>query len=284
MLAAAMLIYGTIGLFRRGIPLTSGQLALCRGVLGSAFLWLYVRSRGGRLRFRADRRKRALLVVSGAAMGLNWVLLFEAYRYTSVAVATLCYYMQPSIVILLSPLVFRERLTPRRLLLAAVAVAGMILVSGAPGGGALGPESGKGVLLGLGAAALYAAVVILNKKATGVESYEKTVIQLLASAAAMIPYLLLKGELKAPSLTPIQGLLVLVVGVLHTGVAYVLYFGSLDRLPAQTAAIYSYIDPITALLLSALVLGERLTLTGLLGAVMILGAAVASEIWKEGEA
>ncbi len=211
-------------------------------------------------------------------MGLNWLLLFEAYRYTTVATATLCYYMQPTIVMLASPWVFGEKLTGKKGLCAALSLLGMVLVSGVAENGVPRLSEMKGILFGLGAAALYAAVVMMNKKLPGIDPYEKTVIQLLSAAGVLVPYLLIVREPMPASWSVTEGLMLAVVGVVHTGLAYALYFGSMDGLRAQTVAIISYLDPIVALLLSALILKEGLPLTGVLGAVMILGAAFVSEM------
>ena len=212
-------------------------------------------------------------------MGFNWILLFEAYNFTSVATATLCYYMQPVIVILASAALLHEKLTIRKGICAIIALMGMVLVSGLPEQGI--PEQGelKGILLGLGAAFLYAAVVLMNKSIKGVGTYEKTIVQLLASAVVLIPYLVITENLAALRFTAASLGLLLIMGVIHTGVAYALYFGSLEDLPAQTAALLSYLDPVTAILLSLLLLREPMTAFSALGAVLILGAAVVSE-WK----
>ena len=280
MLTVSMIIYGTIGIFRRHIPLSSGVLACARGFLGSAFLLLFLKLRGRSLGFRMAKRDRGLFILSGAMIGVNWILLFEAYNYTTVATATLCYYMQPTIVILLSPLLLNEKLTAKKALCAAAAIVGMALVTGifegaAGGSGSAGGQF-KGILLGLGAAALYAAVIILNKKSGSADAYEKTILQLFSAAAVLVPYLLLTGQLQ--DLHPDGRALVLlaVVGIVHTGIAYALYFGSMDGLPGQTIALFSYIDPVVALLLSAFLLREPVTALGIAGAVLILGAAVVS--------
>ena len=278
MFISSMLIFGTIGIFRRYIPLPSAFLAFSRGILGGLFLVLFLKLKRRKPAEKLPVQTVLWLAVSGAVMGVNWILLFEAYNYTTVAVATLCYYMQPTIVVLLSPVIFQERLTLRKGACAAVAVVGMVLVSGVTGGG--GPQAGdpRGILFGLGAAVCYAAVVIMNKKITGVEAFQKTKIQLLSAGIVMIPYLLLTGGFSAEGVSALTVILLLTVGIVHTGIAYVLYFGSFDGLKAQSAAILSYIDPVAALLFSALFLREPLSLPGIAGAVMIIGSAVVSEI------
>ena len=280
MFVSSMLIFGTIGVFRRSIPVSSGLLAFSRGMLGSLFLLAFMKLKRRGNGEPLPRRTTAWLAVSGAVMGFNWILLFEAYSYTTVGIATLCYYMEPTIVTLLSPLLFREKLTGKKAVCAAVAVAGMVLVSGVTGG----PQNGdfRGVLLGLGAAVLYSVVVIMNKKAVGIDAYKKTMIQLLSAGLVMVPYLLLTGGFSridpGVSFSASSLLLLLVVGLVHTGLAYVLYFGSMDGLRAQSIAIFSYIDPVSALLISAVFLREPLSPAGIAGAVMILGAALFSEL------
>lgn len=278
MIISSMLIFGTIGVFRRAVPLPSAFLAFSRGITGGLFILAFIKLRRKKAADRLPFRTKALLALSGALMGINWILLFEAYNYTTVAVATLCYYMQPTIVVLLSPVIFREKLTAKRAVCAFIAIAGMVLVSGVTGGGELPATNAKGIILGLGAAVFYSAVVIMNKRISGVDAYLKTVIQLLSAGLVMVPYLLVTGGISGEGFTTNSVLLLLVMGILHTGIAYVLYFGSIDGLKAQSVAILSYIDPVSALLFSALFLKEALRAAGILGAVMIIGSAVISEI------
>ena len=281
MFLASMLIFGTIGVLRRYIPFSSAFLAMARGLTGGILLLAFTRV-AGKKAGRIPGKTAALLAVSGAVMGFNWILLFEAYNHTTVGAATLCYYMEPTIVTLLSPFLFREKLAGKKLLCAAAAVIGMVLVSGVTRETPAGSGHLKGILLGLGAAVLYSAVVILNKKTPGIDAYGKTTIQLLSAGAVMVPYLLLTGGESAP-FDARSVLLLLVLGVVHTGIAYVLYFGSMDGLKAQSVAILSYIDPVSALLLSALVLREPLGAPGIIGAVLIIGSAVISETRLPGE-
>lgn len=276
-LTLSMVIFGTIGIFRRDIPLPSSLVAMTRGLIGMLFLLLVMVLRKRGMNRAAVRRKLGMLCLSGAAIGVNWILLFEAYNYTSVATATLCYYLAPMFVILASPLVMGERLTAKKLICVLAALLGMVFVSGVLESGG-GSSDLKGVLLGLGAAVLYASVVLMNKQLGDVPAYDRTIVQLSSSAAVLLPYVLLTENLGALTFTPGTIGLLLVVGIVHTGIAYALYFGSLMQLKAQTAAILSYIDPVVAVLLSALVLREHMSLLSGLGAVLVLGAAVVSEL------
>ena len=281
MILSAMLIWGTIGLFRRFIPLSSAFLAFSRGILGGIFLLIVMRIKREKTAERLPLRTVVRLTLTGAAIGINWILLFEAYNYTTVAVATLCYYMQPTIVILLSPVIFREKLTPKRALCAVFAIIGMFFVSGVIGGGAAQASNLKGIFLGLGAAVLYSIVVITNKNTAGIDAYRKTTIQLLSAGSVMIPYLLLTGGFSSMSFSARTVILLLIVGIVHTGIAYVLYFRSMDGLKAQSIAIFSYIDPVAAMLVSAVFLNEPLSIYHIIGAILIIGSAVISEIQTE---
>lgn len=278
----AMVTFGTIGVFVRYIPLPSSIIALVRGLLATFFL-LAVMAAGKRRPDRtAIRRNLALLLISGALIGFNWILLFEAYNYTSVAVATLCYYLAPVFVIIASPFVLGEKLTTRKTLCVIAALGGMVLVSGViqnyVNGGNTEDLNLTGVLLGIGAGALYATIILMNKKLKDISSYDTTVMQLAAASIVLVPYCLLTVDVGALEVTPGSAVLLVVVGIVHTGIAYVLYFGSIKELPAQTVAIFSYIDPILAVLLSALLLKESMDMLSILGAILILGATFVSEM------
>ena len=278
----AMVTFGTIGVFVRYIPLPSSIIALVRGVLATIFL-LTVMAAGKRRPDRtAIRRNLALLVISGGMIGFNWILLFEAYNYTSVAVATLCYYLAPVFVIIASPFVLGEKLTMRKTLCVISALAGMVMVSGViqnyVSGGNAEDLNLTGVLLGIGAGALYATIILMNKKLKNISSYDTTVMQLAAASIVLVPYCLLTVDIGSLEVTPGSAVLLVIVGIVHTGIAYVLYFGSIKELPAQTVAIFSYIDPILAVLLSALLLKENMDMLSILGAVMILGSTFVSEM------
>jgi len=274
----SMLIFGTVGLFVRAIPLPSSLIACARGVIGALFIYLFMKLRGQRVDLAAIRKNAVMLLLSGAALGFNWVFLFEAYRYTTVATATLCYYLAPVIVMLLSPFLLREKLTLRRLACCLVSLLGMVFVSGAATGAVPTSAELTGILWGVGSAALYACVMLLNKKLYGIKAQDRTVVQLSVSAAFMLVYALLTEKQLSFALSPIAAGMLLTVGILHTGVAYLCYFGALKDMKAQSAAILSYIDPVAAILLSFIVLGEALTWQGALGAVMILSSALLSEI------
>lgn len=273
-----MCIYGTIGICRKYIPLSSSVIAFARGLLGALFLCAFVKLRGRKIRHHMGRRNVIRLIISGALMGFNWILLFEAYNYTTVAVATLCYYMEPTILMLVSPFLFHEKLTRKKMGCAALAVVGMVFVSGVLESGGTNAVDFRGILLGLGAAALYSVVVIINNTVTLVDAYEKTILQLASAAAVMVPYILLTEDVTQIRLEPLTIGMLLLVGLVHTGAAYAMYFGSMDGLNVQTIALFSYIDPIVALLLSAAVLKEPMTVFGIFGAILIIGAAVFSEV------
>ena len=276
-LITSMVIFGTIGIFRRNIQLSSSMIALLRAAIGVLFLLIVLRVRGKKLDRAAIRSNALALLLSSGLMGLNWILLFEAYRYTSVATATLCYYMEPIILVLLSPIFLSERLTKKQMICVLAALMGMVLVSGVLETGFSGGAEMKGVLFGLAAALLYASVILINKRLRGIGAYDKTIMQLGLAAALLLPYTLLTGEFSM-SMDASSAVMMLLVGVVHTGFAYCLYFGSISGLRAQTVALLSYIDPVVAIVLSALLLGERMTIAGAAGAVLVLGATLVSEL------
>lgn len=275
---SAMLIFGTIGVLRRHIDIPSGALAMLRGFIGAAALIVLMVIKGARPDMATLRKNILKLIVSGAFIGFNWIMLFEAYSYTSVATATLCYYMAPVIVMLMAPVLLKERLTGRRMACIIAALIGMIPVSGILSESGFDVSELKGVLLGLGAAVLYACVILMNKRITEVRAMDRTVIQLAAAAVVVSPYAFAVEGFSPADMNLTSVLLVLVAGIVHTGAAYALYFGSIGALRAQTVALLSYIDPIFAVILSALVLGETMSIPGWIGTALVIGAMMISEM------
>lgn len=276
-LLLAMFIWGTIGLFVKYIPLPSAVIATVRGFVGAVFLFVFIKIKKQPMDRAAIKANLFKLCLSGAFLGFNWILLFEAYRYTTVATATLCYYLAPVIVILVSPLVLREKLTWKKLVCVLVALVGMIFVSGVLQTGFSGGSEYTGVFFGLGAACLYACIVLINKKIKDISAYDMTIMQLAIAGLILLPYVLLTQDLSGVELSAKAIGLLAIVGIVHTGIAYALYFGCMKNLKGQSVAILSYIDPIVAILLSALVLREELGVYGAVGAVLVLGATLASE-------
>ena len=276
MLLSAMGVFGTIGLFVRFIPLSSAVIACARGFMGFLFLLLVMLLTRQKPDAAAIRKNFILLMVSGAAIGFNWILLFESYRYTTVAIGTVCYYLAPLMLLLACPLL-GEKLTAKKILCVGVALIGLVFVSGIfqkmPS-----HEDILGIVFGIGAAVLYASVMFMNKKMTPIPAYDKTVLQLLSAAVVILPYILLTEGLPSWQLTSFQWVLLIVVGIVHTGISYTLYFGSMKNLKAQTIAVFSYLDPVIAVILSALVLKEAMTWSNIIGAVLILGSALYSEL------
>ena len=270
----SMIIFGTVGIFVRYIPLPSATIALLRGALGMAFLLLLMCLTKKKINIADVKSNGVLLVLSAVALGCNWILLFEAYRYTTVATATICYYLAPVFLVLASPLL-GERLTKKKVLLCCVALTGMVFVSGVLRGGISG---GRGIALATGAAVLYATVVMINKRLKEISAYDKTVVQLGAAALVILPYCLLTDGFDMSGMHMASFAALAVVCIVHTGIAYWLYFGSVKQVPSQTVALISYLDPVVAILLSAVLLGEPLGWQGIVGAILIIGSAVYSDL------
>lgn len=271
----AMGIFGTIGLFVRWVDLPASAVALSRGLLGALALYVLLRLSGDRLNREAWQRNALRLFAAGFFLAGNWIFLFEAYSRTSIATATLLYYMAPVLLILLSPMVLRERLTVLKFVCVLVALVGMALVSGIPGASLEGDLSG--ITFGLLAACFYTGVVLNNKFLKGVPENDSVIVQLGLAALLMIPYVFLTEDVSSFSLDGRGAAALLALGLIHTALAYRLYFSSIPAISAQRIALFSFIDPVVAILLSVFVLGEPLSLSGWIGAGLILGAALVSE-------
>ena len=274
-LVIAMLIVGSIGIFVHFIAMPSAVVAAARAIIGTLFLLLTIISKRTAIQWKFVKQNAIYLIISGAAIGFNWIFLFEAYQYTTVAVATLCYYMAPAFVILLAPIVLKEKLTPLNILCTLFALLGAVLISGVLGGSG---ANLTGVFYGLLAAVLYASIMILNKKMKGLSGLELTFFQLTVATFVMLPYVLMTEDLVNLLWTRQSMSLLLIVGILHTGLVYQLFFSAMNQLPAQTSSLLSYIDPITAIFLSAWLLQEKLSPIQVIGTVLILGSALVNEL------
>ena len=274
-LAVAMTVFGTLGLFVRNIPLSSGELALYRAILAALLIGVILLLTKQPIPFRSIGRELPLLLASGMAMGINWILLFEAYRYTTVSVATLSYYFAPVLVTLICPLLFREKMTEKQILCFVMSTVGLVLIIGVGGGGG---NDLVGILFGLGAACFYATVILLNKFIKNVTGIHRTFLQFLASILILVPYVLLTSGINVLTVGAVGGINLLIIGLFHTGIRYCLYFPSIKEISGQQVAILSYIDPLVAILVSWLFLKETMTLTQIIGGALILGFTLWNEL------
>lgn len=270
---AALGLFGLNGVLASAVPWESFQIVLARSLLGGAVLALALVLRRRPLTLFQNRRSLAFLIGSGVGMSASWLFLYEAYRQLGVSLATLSYYAGPVLVMLLAPLVLGERLTGPKISGFLVVLAGMALLYG--GDLAVGGLH-IGMVCGILSAVSYAAMVLLNKRAVGVTGLENATCQLLTACAVTLLYNLLRGRAFLPLTGTALGAVV-VLGLVNTGLGCLLYFSAIQALPAQTVSICGYLEPVSALVLSALLLGERLTALQWAGAVCVLGGAAFAE-------
>lgn len=276
-LILSMVSFGTLAPFVRNISVTSGELALYRAILAALLIGSFLMVTRQRTSFRRLGKELLLLLLSGVAMGFNWILLFEAYKYTTVAISTLSYYFAPVIVTLVCPLLFKEKMTKKQILCFLMSTVGLSLVIGITNLGSGGNDA-VGIAFGLGAAVLYATVILLNKFIKGVTGIHRTFLQFLAAVAVLTPYVMLTSGCNLGSLDFTGWGCLLIVGLVHTGITYCLYFTSLKELSGQEAAILSYMDPLVAVIIGVLVLKEPLNWQQLVGGLMILGFTLWNEL------
>lgn len=277
MIVISMFIFGTLGMFVRNISVTSAELALYRAVMASVLLGGYFLATGQKIDFRRIGKELPLLIISGMAMGVNWILLFEAYKYTTVSIATLSYYFAPVLVTVACPILFREKMGWKEWLCFVMSTLGIVLITGI---GDLGDGSSHmiGIAFGLGAAVLYASVVILNKYIKRVSGIQRTFLQFVSAIVILLPYVLCTSGVTLHTMNGVGWICLAVVGLVHTGLAYCLYFSALKDTSGQEAAILSYVDPLVAVLISVFVLGESMTVVQIIGGVLILGFTLWNEI------
>lgn len=281
MLVVSMTIFGTLGVFVRNIPVSSGELALYRAVLAALLIAVFLIVTRQKIPFANIKKEVPLLLASGVAMGINWILLFQAYKYTTVSLATLSYYFAPVIVTVVCPVLFREKLTGKQIVCFIMSTVGLVMIIGI--GDIGGGTDFIGILFGLGAAVFYATVILLNKFIKNVEGIHRTFLQFISAIVTLLPYVMLTSGVTLGSMNGFGWVNLLIVGLIHTGVTYCMYFSSLKELPGQKAAILSYIDPLVAVLISVTILGETMTWQQVVGGILILGFTLWNEISPKAE-
>ncbi len=281
MLIASMAIFGTLGPFVRNISVSSGELALYRAIMATGLVGVFLLITKQKIPFDKIKKEVPLLLASGVAMGINWILLFEAYKHTTISVATLSYYFAPVIVTIVCPLLFKEKLTGKQIVCFIMSTLGIVMITGIGDMG--GGNNIIGILFGLGAAVFYATVILLNKFIKNVEGIHRTFMQFIAAVVTLIPYVMLTSGVTLGSMDGIGWVNLLIVGLVHTGITYCMYFSSLKELPGQKVAILSYIDPLVAVVISVTILGETMTLWQVIGGFLILGFTLWNEISPKAE-
>lgn len=269
MYIVSLLIFGSNGVFASHIDMTSAEIVCMRTLIGSLALILVLLVSRTKLDWAVMKRETFKLIAAGICLGVNWALLFEAYKLMSVSIATLTYYLAPIIVLLLSPLLLREKQSARAYIGMCAAVVGLVLAVG------LGDTSvtATGLIVGLGSAVFYAGLIIFNKKIDGVTGLPLTTIEMVIAACVMLPYVLLTGgHVGFPP--DMEGTLYLIfLCLVNTGLACWLYFSSMNRLPARAVALFGYVDPVSALIFSAVFLGDRMGVLQIVGAVLVFAGA-----------
>ena len=251
----SMVIFGTIAVFVKAINVSSGEIALYRAILAALIIGLYLLITKQRIQIKEVKKDLALIAISGMLMGFNWIFLFEAYKYTTVSVSTLAYYFAPIIVMIVCPLLLKEKLTKKQIICFILSTIGLVLIIGISDL-SLNSRHTIGVLLGLSAALFYAAVIIINKYIKSISGIHRTLIQFLAAIIVLFPYVLITSGITINNLEINGWICLLIVGIVHTGITYCAYFSSLKNLKGQTVALLSYIDPFVAVLISFLMNGR----------------------------
>lgn len=269
----ALLLFGTNGIVASLIDLSSYEIVFLRTLIGSLLLILIFKLTGQHTTFLQKKKQLLFLIISGIAMGTSWMFLYEAYQQIGVSISSLAYYCGPVIVMLLSPLLFKEKLTCTKLLGFLAVLCGLFLVNGRI---IQEDNSVWGIFCGAMSAVMYAFMVIFNKKAKDISGLENSMLQLITSFLTVAVFVVLKSRF-AISVKPSDWPPILVLGILNTGIGCYLYFSPLSKLPVQTVSVLGYLEPLSAVIFSALILKEALTPLQMTGAVLILGGAMFAE-------
>ncbi|MBU3182576.1 DMT family transporter [Clostridium psychrophilum] len=276
----SMMIFGTVGIFVRYIDLPSSEIALLRGFIGSLFLLGITIVTKQKISLPNIKKNFLVLLLSSFALAINWMLLFKAYKYTTIANASLSYYFSPVFVIVMSPFVLKEKLSLKKVICISIAVLGMFLIVQNRVNGVAQYNHLLGICYGIAAAIFYATLMLTNKFIKDMSGLETTLVQLLLSTIMLIPYVFIADRVSLFHITGISIVCIITLGVIHTGLGFYLFFNGMKGLKAQSIAALSYIDPITALFVSFIVFGENMSVIQIIGAILLLGSTFISETVK----
>ena len=276
----SMIIFGTIGIFVRYIDLPSSVIALFRGLIGSLFLLIIIEVTKQKISWINVKKNIPVLLLSSFALGFNWIFLFQAYKHTTIANATLSYYFAPVFVIIMLPIVLKEKISIKKAVCISIAVIGMFLIVQNTGNSGAQYNHLLGICYGIAAAIFYATLMLTNKFIKNMNGLETTLLQLSLSTLMLIPYVFITGGFNLFHVTGFSIVCIIILGVIHTGFGFYLFFNGMKELKCQSIAALSYIDPVTALFASFIVFGEDMTVLQIIGAILLLGSTFISETSK----
>lgn len=276
----SMMIFGTIGIFIRYIHLASSEIAVIRGLIGSLFLLAIMIISKQKISWKNIKSNMLILLLSSFALGGNWIFLFEAYKHTTLANAALSYYFAPVFVIIMSPVVLKEKISLKKVICISIALLGMFFIVQSSGSSSTEYNHLLGISYGIIAAAFYAALMLTNKFIKNMNGLETTVLQLSFATLMLIPYVFVTEGVNLFGITASSGVFLVILGVIHTGVGFYLFFYGMKGLKGQSIAALSYIDPITSLVVSVIIFSENMTLLQIIGTVLLLGSTFISEMNK----
>jgi len=272
----SMIIFGTMGLIVRYIDLSSSETALLSSSIGCLFLIVVLFMRKRTITWKLVKANGCILFFSGIALGGNWMFLYQAYDHTTLTNATLGYYFAPIFVMILSPFILKEQLPVKKIICIGIAIIGMLMIVG-NGVSASGTEDLLGIFFGLLAAACYAALMLLNKFIRLMGRLEITIIQLGITASLLLPYVFLTEGFGVFEVSKSSVPFIIILGIVNTGIGFWLFFSGMDKLKGQSIAMLSYVDPFVAILISAVILREHMTIVQILGGALLLGSTFISE-------
>ncbi|MGY2643554.1 DMT family transporter [Bacillus inaquosorum] len=272
----SMIIFGTMGLVVRYIDLSSSETALLSSSIGCLFLIIVFFIMKKTIPWKLVKANAYILFLSGIALGGNWIFLYQSYDHTTLTNATLGYYFAPVFVMILSPFILKEQLPVKKIVCIGIAIIGMLLVVG-NGISASGTEDLLGIFFGLVAAAFYAALMLINKFIHHMGRLEITIIQLGITALLLLPYVFFTEGFGIFGVSRSSVPFIIILGIVNTGIGFWLFFSGMQKLKGQSIAMLSYVDPFVAILISAIILQEQMTIVQMLGGALLLGSTFVSE-------
>lgn len=261
----SLILFGSNGIIAGFISLPSTEIVFWRTMIGSILLVLIYIMKEKKCYIKINNKDVLYVTLSGISMGISWIFLYEAYNLIGVSLSSLAYYCGPVIVMVLSPLLFGEKLTIFNIIGFQAVILGAILVNGDISKNV----NNIGVIYGGISAVAHAFMVIFSKKSKMKNGIENAMIQLVFSFFTVVIYFGITEQFSL-KMTLSDLFWIVILGVFNTGVGCYLYFSSISKLSVKTVSVFGYIEPLSAVLLAVMIIGERMSVIQIIGTFTLI--------------
>ena len=272
----ATLLFGLAGVLGAAVGVNAIEVTFGRTLFASlalaAVCWLAKTP----LKLHIKSFDSFLLLISGVLLAFHWVVFFAGIQYSTVAIGLVTFSTCPVFVSLLEPLIFKEPRGPYAVLAAFLVLLGVVIISGVHTGELVYL---KGIALGIVGGFSFALLQLLNRRlASNDGALVTSLVQSCVAALVLLPIVFTGlGNIQSH-----QWLLLMVLGVACTALAYTLFIAALKRVKVSAASLIAAgLEPVYGVVLAAIILSQRPAPNVLIGGAIILATVMLVTVRKK---